>query len=98
MGLPGLGRLPVGDLDQDIGVIEHPVPGAAQEPVLTRSLRRDQALENTLSSSRRPGLACSSTITVIATRSPLSSLIRACDTRLHPPAVRPCESSRCGLT
>ena len=47
MGLPGLGRLPIGDLDQDIGVIEHPVPGAAQEPVLTRSLRRDQALEHT---------------------------------------------------
>src|SRR5215471_7476617 len=46
MGLPGLGRLPIGDLDQDIGVIEHPVPGAPQEPVLARSLRRDQALEH----------------------------------------------------
>src|SRR5215470_16948382 len=47
MGLPGFGRLPIGDLDQDIGIIEPPVPGAAQEPVLARSLRRDQALEHT---------------------------------------------------
>src|SRR5215469_3594944 len=25
VGLPRLGRLPIGDLDQDVGVVEHPV-------------------------------------------------------------------------
>src|SRR5215469_16708557 len=47
VGLPRLGRLPIGDLDQDVGVVEHPVACAAQEAVLARSRRRDQAFEHT---------------------------------------------------
>ena len=38
----------IGDLDEDIGVVEHPVPRAAEEAVLARCLRRDQALQRTL--------------------------------------------------
>ena len=40
-----LGRLPIGDLDQDVGVIDHFVPRAAKEAVLARSLTRDHAFE-----------------------------------------------------
>ena len=47
MGLPRLGRLPIGDLDQDIGIVGHPISRAAREAVLARSLRRDQPLEHT---------------------------------------------------
>jgi hypothetical protein len=53
---PRLGRLPIGDLDQDIGVVEHPVQRAAKEAVLARSLRRDQALEHTLELIPQAGL------------------------------------------
>ena len=42
-----LGRLPIGDLDQDVGVFEHLVPRAAKEAVLAWSLSRDDALEQT---------------------------------------------------
>src|SRR5215813_6600595 len=47
VGLPHLGRLPIGDLDQDVGVVEHPVACAAKEAVLARSRRLDQAFEHT---------------------------------------------------
>src|SRR5262249_21355044 len=47
-GLPCLGRLPIGDLDQDVGVVEHAVACAAKEAVLARSRCRGQAFEHTL--------------------------------------------------
>src|SRR5215831_5406568 len=45
--LPRLARLPIGDLDQDVGFVEHPVACAAKEAVLARSRCRDQAFEHT---------------------------------------------------
>lgn len=45
--VPRLGRLPVGDLDEDVAVIEHLVARAAKKAVLAPSLSRDHAFEQT---------------------------------------------------
>jgi len=42
---PRLGRLPLGNLDQHVGVIEHLVAGAAEEAALGRSMFRHDSLD-----------------------------------------------------
>jgi hypothetical protein len=42
------GRLPIGDLDQRVGVIKHLVARATQEAALARSLLRHHILKQTL--------------------------------------------------
>ena len=48
VGLPRLHRFPVGNLDEGVGIIEHLVPRTTKKAVLALSLRRDEALEETL--------------------------------------------------
>jgi len=45
---PRLGGLPIGNLDQQVGVIEHLVARAAEESMLVRSLRCDHVFEQAL--------------------------------------------------
>jgi hypothetical protein len=61
-----LSRFPVGDLNEQVGVVEHLESGASEEAARIRAMFRYYALNQGLELGALACLACSSTMTLIA--------------------------------